>query len=66
MVKIIERQFTSKQKELESKEKKLKFSRHYQVPDYMSELFYTEVRAQMRQGKVTEETEMFKRYGLDK
>lgn len=66
MVKIIERQFTSKKKEVENKEKKLKFSHHYQVPDYMSDMFFNEVRALIRLGKSTEETEMFKRYGLDK
>lgn len=66
MAKLIERQFTSKEKEKELKELKLKFSRHFKVEDYFSDIFYTEVRAMIRLSKENEETEMFKRYGLDK
>lgn len=66
MAKLIDRQFTSKEKEKELKELKLKFSRHFKVDDFFSDIFYTEVRSMIRLGVSNEETEMFKRYGLDK
>lgn len=66
MAKLIERQFTSKEKEKELQEKKLKFAKHFGVPDYMADLFYSEVKMRAIKNIDDKETEVLKMVGLHK
>lgn len=68
MVKLIERKFTDKRRAEVLRKKKIEFMRYFSksLPEEMAELFYNEVRQKIRDGKNDIETEIFKRYGLDK
>ena len=58
--------FLSDKRKREKAEKKLQFSRHFKVPDFMSVLFYSEVRLKVERKIEDIETFYFKLLGLDK